>query len=172
MTKKTKNIFWISVATSVFTVSAAGLFFYEIQKKSQVLDEQVRIVTENNAKESTYLRLKRLAQETEGDRAGLSKHFFKNEGDSISFLGEVETLAAQNGLALKTEALDKVVNKDNSEYIKVAFSYEGKKETVLNFSRLMELLPYHSRVESLKVNQEVGSNWRGQITIHITIDTL
>lgn len=172
MTNRTKSLFISSVITAVVAISATGYFFYLIQGKAATLDQQVKIVTENNAKESTFIRLKKIAQETEVERAQLSSHFFKHEGDSISFLGEMESLAAASNLALKTEALDKVAGKDGDEYIKVLFSYEGSKTSVMNFSKLMEVLPYHSKVESLRLEEFGQGSWRGQVTVLITIDKI
>ncbi len=172
MSSKTKKIFFVGLITATLAGSLAAGFYYVIDKKASQLEEQVRILTENNTKESAYARMKRLVGETEVERAQLAGTFFKSEGDSIAFLGDIEKLARDLGLNLKTEALDKVVNKDKQEFIKATFSYSGRKDLVLDFSRLLELSPYHSQVEALSIGRTETGDWSGKMTLVITIDTI
>jgi hypothetical protein len=95
-----------------------------------------------------------------------------SEGDSIAFLGEIEKLARELGLNLKTEALDKIVGKDKQEFIKATFVYTGRKDLVFDFSRLLELSPYHTQVESMSVGRTEAGDWSGKMTLLITIDTI
>lgn len=173
MSTKTKKIFIISLTAAVISIVAVALFGFRIQAEGVKLEEQIAILTESNTKESAYVRLKRLVQDTESERMLLASSFFKDEGDSIIFLGEIETLAAALGLTLETEALDKVVNEtDKSEAIRMTFAYEGAKDTVLMFSRLMEVVPYHSQVESLTLNKLTNENWQGELTVLISISAI
>lgn len=173
MSTKTKKLFIVSLIVASFCIVAVVLFGLRIQAESVKLEEQIAILTESNTKESAYVRLKRLVQDTEPERALLASSFFKDEGDSIIFLGEIETLASSLGLTLETEALDKVINEtDKSEAIRMSFVYEGAKETVMAFSSLMEVTPYHSMVESLSLRKLNNDSWQGELTILISISTL
>lgn len=172
MSTKTKKIFFIALTIAIAAVCAFVVFFLEIRSQAFRLEEQVKILTENNTKESAFVRLKRLAQETEEERALLASSFFSNEGDSISFLGEMETLANTLGLSFKTEALEKIGDKEKGEFVKISFVYEGKKETVLNFSKLLEVTPYHSRVESLRLRKGGNGNWTAELSMQIMINSL
>lgn len=173
MSTKTKKIFIISLTAAVISIVAVVLFGFRIQAEGMKLQEQISILTESNTKESAYVRLKRLVQDTESKRMLLASSFFKGEGDSIIFLGEIETLATALGLTLETEALDKIVNEtDKSEAIRMTFAYEGAKDTVLMFSKLMEVTPYHSQVESLTLRKLTDDNWQGDLTILISISAL
>ncbi len=172
MSAKTKKIFFISLSVAAAAVCAFVLFFLEIRTQALRLEEQVKILTENNTKESSFVRLNRLVQETEEDRALLATSFFKSEGDSISFLGEIETLATSLGLTFETEALDKIESKEKGEFLKMSFVYEGKKETVMKFSKLFEVAPYHSRVESLRLRKGSGDNWTAELSMQIMINSL
>jgi hypothetical protein len=163
----------MSLVTATITTSAFAFFFYKISQQGLQLQEQIAFLQESRTKESSYFRLNKLAQETEVKRNLLTEPFFNEEGDSIIFLGEIESLATALGLDLETESLEKVVNKDtNEEKIKITFSYAGKKDTVLNFSKLMEVIPYHSSVESLDLKSVGDNNWNGELTILITINSL
>ena len=172
MGTKTKKIFIISLIVALISIGVLAFFLYEIQKQGVRLEEQIAILTESNTKESAHLRLNRLVQETESERTELAASFFKDEGDSIMFLGEIETLASALGISLKTQELDKVVDTEKRESIRMTFSYEGTKDTVFTFSKLMEVTPYHSEVESLSLLKLTNGNWQGTLTIVISITSL
>ncbi len=170
MNSKTKRIFVLTSSLAVISGLAVSVFYYIIAKEADRLEEQVQILTENNTKESAYVRMNRLVEDTEEERERLAGFYFKNEGDSIAFLGETERLARELGIAFKTEALDKVVTKDKQEFIKMSFAYEGRKSDIFTFAQLFEALPYHTRVESLKLRQLDSGNWAGNTTIQISIN--
>ncbi|HMO77889.1 MAG TPA: hypothetical protein PKA42_00095 [Candidatus Paceibacterota bacterium] len=173
MSTKTKKILTTSIITAAVTVGILGLFFNEIRARGSELEQQISILTENNTKESTSVRVKRLVQETEQDRLALNNNFFANESQSISFLNEIELLARNLGLSLKTEALDKVVDPANgAERIKMVFVFNGQKSTVLRFSEILEVVPYHSSVDSLTLRKQPDGNWEGRAAISITINSL
>jgi hypothetical protein len=173
MSTKTKKILTVSIITATVTVSVLGLFFSQIRSQGAQLEQQISILTENNSKESTSVRVKRLVQETEQQRLLLTNHFFINESQSISFLSEIEQLARKLGLSLKTEALDKVIDPVSSEEtIKIVFVFNGPKTTVLRFSEILEVVPYHSAVDNLALRKQANGNWEGRATISITINPL
>jgi hypothetical protein len=169
----TKKLLILSLGLTFLALGAMSFFFLEIRAEGIRLEDQIAILTESKTKESAYLRLVRLANETEAERAALAKNFFKEEGDSITFLGEIETLASELGITLKTDALEKKFDKDkNQESISITFVYEGPKHLIFNFSKLMELTPYHSKVESLSLQKTSGGSWSGRLTISITINQI
>jgi hypothetical protein len=170
MNKKTKKILAFSTTLMIISASGLGFLLYKIKDKGNLLNENVKTLTENSAKESSYLELNKLVNETEKDRDMVASVFLSNEADSISYLSEIETMAAELGLVFKTESLDKVVEKSKEEYVKMSFSYEGKKETVAGFLNLMENAPYHSRVESFSFEEKDPGNWAGRLTLLITVE--
>lgn len=173
MTSKTKKILVVAVISAVFSVSALSFFIYKINSQGILLEEQIKALSENTTKESAYLRLQRLVMETESERVLLASSFFRQEGDSITFLSEVETLASTLGLSLKTESLDKVVDKESGkEYVKISFVYSGQKDTVYKFSKLLEYVPYHSMIDSLSLRKDSGNNWEGKLSISITLNSI
>lgn len=173
MAPNTKKILILSVITAMVSVGTLSFFVYKINSQGILLEEQLRILSENNTKESAYLKLQRLAQETEIERGLLANSFFRQEEDSINFLGEIESLASTLGLSFKTESLDKVVEKStNKEYIKISFVYSGQKDVVYKFSKLMEYVPYHSVVESLSFRKVEDNNWEGKLAISITLNSI
>ena len=172
MNSRTKKILIASIISALAAGGLAAAFYYVIMQEAKHLDEQLRILSENNTKESAFVRVKRLVSETENERATLASAFFKNEGDSITFLGDIEEVARDLGLELKTEELDKIVGKDKQEFIKATFIYSGRKDLVFDFSRLLELSPYHAEIEAVSLDRTDNGNWKGKTTMMISIDTI
>lgn len=170
MSTKTKKIFILSLIVVIAMTASLGYFLYNINVRGVLLEEQLAILAENDTKESAYLKLRRLAQDTEEERALLGSGFFASEGDSIVFLGEIEKMATALGLSLETESLDKIINEETKEeYIQMSFIFGGQKNTVFMFSKLLEVVPYHSTVESLQLREVGAGNWEGHLTILISI---
>ena len=170
MSTKTKKIFILSLIMVIAMTASLGYFLYNINVRGMLLEEQLTILAENDTKESAYLKLRRLAQDTEDERALLASGFFTSEGDSIVFLGEIEKMATALGLSLETDSLDKIVNEETKEeYIQMSFIFGGQKNAVFKFSKLLEVVPYHSTVESLQLREVGAGNWEGHLTILISI---
>lgn len=170
MTATTKKVLVLALIAVIVAGSLLSYLMYQIDAKGTQLEEQIAILNESTSKESAFVRLTRLAQETTDERAILASAFFADESESITFLGEVEALAASLNLTLETEGLDKITKEGSTqEFIRMTFVYEGQRDTVFSFSKLFEVIPYHSVVESLQLQETSPGNWQGTITVLITI---
>lgn len=171
MGNKTKNILIASISLAFFSIGLCSYMIYEIDVKGLQLEEQVKILAENNSKEELYLNIRRTIQETEADRNSINNKFFKSEDDSIDFLSEIESLAPTLGLVLSTKALEPVLGEDKKpQSLKMSFVYSGNKEAVLGFTKMLGNLQYHSYLESLTLKKSTGNNWEGNVTLLISID--
>jgi len=170
MSKKTITNLIISLV--ILTVIGGGttFFFLQISHKSNLLEEQIATVAEQNEQEESLLRLQRLAQISEPDREELASFFLLRESDSISFLSEIERLAPSVGLSLDTRSL-KQVSSGGKDWIEVDFSVEGSREDVQNFVQLLEIIPYVSKVVSVSMVQEESNSWKGGIVIQVQLLT-
>jgi hypothetical protein len=173
MTKKTKQIFVVAVVIALFTAGVGGFLYQTIKTKITNLDRVVTILKAQNAKEAAHVNLTRLLNETEKERTILNSYFFSDEGDAVSFISEVESLAKTIGLTRPTESIDKVTDSaTKNEMVKMVFRVSGEKERVVGFLKLMENISYHSTVESFYLNQTAGRVWEGRITMFVTIKSL
>lgn len=169
MSKNTKNTFIIALIISLVSISACGFIIYEIKNQGLQLEEKVKILAEYNDKEISYLNVTKIMKEAEGDREQIANKFFKNEKDYILFLDEIETLAPNMGLVLKTSAIEDVFD-DQKKLIfaKITFSYKGQKKSVMDFSKMLENIPYYSYIETLSL-KDVSESWEGEATILISV---
>jgi hypothetical protein len=170
MNSRTKKLLIASSTVLIITVAACLLLLYRIIAEGTLLEEHIKILSTRDTQEASYLRINRLVKETEADRAIIDSAFFKDESDSISFLGEIESFAAEVGLKLKTEDLNKISSTDGkTDYITMTFLYTGKKELVEDFTEFLENVPYHSQIDSFSLEKDSGDLWEGNLTINITI---
>ncbi|MEZ4103816.1 MAG: hypothetical protein R3B60_00850 [Candidatus Paceibacterota bacterium] len=166
---KTKYVFIISIVVVIVSASIFSFFLFFINKQGDRLEEKVSLLEENNKKEAAYRNITRTATETEEERLLLGRKFLKGNDDTIVFLSEIETLAPKFGLTFQTKALDGVVGKaGDQEAVKATFAYSGKKNSVLDFTKVMENLPYHSYIEALTLSEIEEGLWEGTITAFIT----
>jgi hypothetical protein len=143
---------------------------YQISTEGKQLDRYVVALSEKNAQEAAFIKIRRLVDETEAERNQLATAFFSDESDSITFLGEIEEFARGISLDLKTLDLNKAASQDGKmEYISIKFSYTGSKDQTQNFTTYLETVPYHSEITALSLEQEYGGTWRGEATLHISI---
>jgi hypothetical protein len=170
MNSHTKQIL---IATSVLFLGTLAVFVFllnQVGKQGNKLEEYTKALSEKNAQEAAFIRVSRLVDETETQRSALANAFFADESDSIGFLGEIETFASSIGLKLKTDGLDKItLPGTKQEAITMTFVYSGNRDQVMDFTRLLETIPYHSQVESLSISKNISGVWEGNLTLIISI---
>ena len=172
LTSRTQQLCIVALLFAAMAIGAAVYLFTMIQRQGAQLDSYVHLISESTRQAEEYSRVERQVEETEADRARLRKFFFEDQTDSLNFLAEVEqNLAKHIGVALQTTDIATVADAkrpDESE-IRISFRYTGSEQAVLDFSRLLEVLPYHSRVDSLVIKAGDAGNWQGEVTIFITV---
>ncbi len=171
MGTKTKNIFIFSILLSAISIGMCFFLVYQIEAKGVLLEDKVKILAVHNNREESYINIKRTIQETEAERSKINDKFFKSEDDSIVFLNEIESLAPKLGLVFTTKSLDPVVDENKKlQSIKMSFAYSGKKTSVMDFTKMLENLQYHSYLENLILKKDSEDNWSGEVSLLISID--
>ncbi len=169
MSLRTKKIIALSFLLLLSALGAVGFLTYQIDKVGNLLVEQTNALNEKTAKQSAFLTIERLTQTSAEDRATLASAFFANESDSITFLGDIETFARSINVALETQGLDIVTSETGEKSMIMTFLYSGTRQQVLTFTKMLEEIPYHSKIESLNFSEKSGSTWEGSMTILISI---
>jgi hypothetical protein len=160
------------IALLLITIAAAvfGLMVYKVIAQGDQLGKQVAVLEEERAREATYYHLQRIESETVPDREQLRSHFLFNEGDSINFLNQVEALAPEEGVVLKTNELQRVTDKvDQTEWIQVQFSFSGSRERVQNFIQILENLPYVLRITGVDMSVRSSTEWTVNLTLRVRV---
>lgn len=172
MSTSTKRTLIISIITMILATTVLSFLWYDIKKKSLALDKQVEILRENNSKELAYLNINRTVKDTQEDRNSINSRFFKSTDDTIYFLNEIEALAKKFGLDFETIGLDDVEGENKKiQAVNIIFKYSGDKENVIEFTKLIENIPYHAYAETLSLHEITGNIWQGEISIFVTVQS-
>jgi hypothetical protein len=170
MNSRTKHILIVALGAFTGGIVALGFLLYNINTGGAQLETYVNALSEKRSQEEAFIRVRRLVDETASDRDLLASAFFTDEGDSISFLGEIERFAASIQLNLKTQDLNIKTAADNkTEHVTMTFLYSGDKSKVDTFTAYLETIPYHSTVEDLTLERSSSGIWQGTLTLTVTI---
>ena len=169
MSRSTIRNLVIAFVMLVLVVGVVAGAFVKVLGKSQTLEEQIATLASKNQQEETLIRLQKIAQSSEPERAELASYFLSKESESIDFLNEVEALAPTVGVNLETNDL-RQVTQDNRDWVEILFNASGRRSDLQNFIRILEGVPYSSRVTSVYMRGERNSNiWQANITIQVQI---
>ncbi len=170
MNPHTKKILLLAIILCSLALSFCLFLTFQINNVGTKLSTYISALSEKNAREEAFIKVNRLTQETTESRASLSSAFFSDEGNSISFLDDLETFATSIDLDLKTEDLNTVLGDDKkTKSITMTFVYSGEKEKVLTFTKLLEETPYHSTISSFEFKQKNPRTWEGKLTLLISL---
>ncbi len=159
---------------SLISVSLAlGVFVfmvYQTGAQGGKLTEQIATLEAQRSQEESYFRLQKIAEETKEERTELQSYFLLNESDSINFLNNVESLAPKAGVTLQTSNLLLVEDaEDDSQWIEVDFAFSGSKQRVSDFIRVLEELPYVSRLTLVELTASRQSQWEANVTMRVRV---
>jgi hypothetical protein len=169
MTKSTLRNLIIAVGLFVIVVGGTLFAFLQVLRGSQTLEEQIIAVAAQNQQEETLLRMQRTAQTSEADRAELASYFLQQGSDSIVLINEIEErVGPALGLEIVTTEL-REVTEEEAEWAEVRFTVTGSREQTRALLRLLENLPYASRVKAVQMQGTRGAEWQSEITIQVQI---
>lgn len=149
-----------SIATFVLTVAGAVWFYHLVSLQLTEYTEQVQLLVDAEAVDQTTAALANDLEASVTERAEL-ENYILDVVQIAQFLETVERYAAQKNLtiasnSLRTQEPDTV---DASAVATVAVPYvlQGERSAVIEFLELMETLPYHSQIQSVRL-RSTGAN--------------
>lgn len=170
MNSRTKKILLFAVLLCSLALGICLFLIFQINNTGAKLDTYTKALSEKNVREEAFIKVNRLIQDSTAKRATLTSAFFSSEGDSVSFLNDLETFASSINLNLKTDDLNKVIGEDKkSESITMTFIYSGQKDKVLTFTKFLEETPYYSSISDFELKQTESNTWEGKLTLLISL---
>lgn len=174
LSARTKQYLIIALLVAATAVLATLYLLVQIRGQGARLEANSIMINESAAQVEAASRSKRLIAETENERAALRQAFFKEPSDSLDFLAQLETLAPQFNLKLTPIDLEEVSDPTTprKSEMRFRFGYGGSKSAVLDFTRLLEVLPYQGRLESVTLDAGGDGVWAAQVEVRITVRAL
>ncbi|MCA9358278.1 hypothetical protein KC902_03380 [Candidatus Kaiserbacteria bacterium] len=170
MSGSTKKTVIIALILTLASVAVFGFMVFRVFEQGDRLVAQIGALEEQRAQEAAHRNLQRIATDSQADRDKIKEYFLEKESESIDFLNQVETLAPQVGVALKTTNLQLVTEKNTKQaWIEVTFEFSGTRMYVQNFIQILETLPYVLRLNSVTMEARSRSEWQASVTMQIQV---
>ncbi|MCA9354372.1 MAG: hypothetical protein KC877_02530 [Candidatus Kaiserbacteria bacterium] len=165
------------IIASILMVVAAGGFgvmSYQTMAQGKHLESQIEVLAAEQAQEDLFLRLRKIADSSTEDRAALQSFFLdqdKLQSDSIDFLNYVDEIAAGAGVVIGKVEIDTLKARAGAseEWVQVVFPLSGTRMQVQQFIRLLELLPYVSRVTDVTLEIRSSEQWNANVTMQVKV---
>lgn len=169
MSSKTIRNFIIAFVAMVSAGSVFGLMTFQVREEGKMLNAQLEVLGEQEAQESSYIRLQKISEETAQERTSLRNYFLEQEGDSVDLLNYIDSLAERSGVALQTKGLDLVDGERTSKWIRATFTIAGPESQVRQFVEILETLPYVQRMTDLTLKAKSSTQWEADVTIQVQV---
>lgn len=169
MSTKTIRNFVIAFVAILSAGSIFAFMVFQVREEGKVLNAQTAVLGEQEAQESSYMRLQRISEETAQERANLRSYFLEQEGDSVDLLNYIDNLAVRSNVALQTKGLDLVDSERTSKWVKASFTIAGSEAHVRQFVEILETIPYVQRMTGLTLNAKSSTQWEADVTIQVQI---
>jgi Tfp pilus assembly protein PilO len=167
MTKPTITTLTIATVYCLAFVLVLGYAYVTVRAQRSEAVSLRTTLAEQTSKQAAARTVRETIAATTDTRQTLSS-FFLTESETISFIAEIESLAAAVGVAVETTALDISKQADSRPELKTGFAVEGSELGVKEFLRAVESLPYHSRLPQVRVSRD-GNRWQAQVEVYITM---
>jgi hypothetical protein len=169
MSTKTIRNFAIALVAMLGAGSAFGFMAVQVREEGRMLNAQLEVLGEQEAQESSYMRLQRISEETAEERTKLRSYFLEQEGDSVDLLNYIDSLAVRSGIYLQTKGLDLADGDRTNKWIKATFTIAGSETQVRQFVEILETLPYVQRMTALTLKAKSSTQWEADVTILVQI---
>ncbi len=166
---KTRLLAIFSLTFFVVSVGVLSWFVYQIVYAGDQLTQRIEAIALMNANLKTNAELEVLIEETVEERETLANLILTEEGTSV-FLTDIEGVAQQIGVELSTRSRD-VVEREEESYnaLSLQLQIEGTNQQVVRMLEILEVLPYHSSVQSLRLTQEPGKPTQAEVGLMVTL---
>ena len=170
MTRTTTRNLTVASVILFLAIAAFSYAAYFLKTKEQTLQGQLSTLQKEQAQESLYFRLEKLAINSKEKREQLRAPLLDQESESIEVLTWIEGLAPKTGVTLETKNLLKVTDKETkTDWIEVSFAFSGKEANVERFIGILENIPYLSYVTSVTMSARPDDNWEATATLRILL---
>lgn len=172
LTVRTKQYLILAILLAAAALAAAGYLLVQVRQQGLALETNLAIITENNAKAATFARIERQIMESADERAAMAAAFLTSGAQGPDFLTSLETWGEEFGLRIEVIDLGEVpsMTANGKTEVMVKFAFSGTRTAVLEFTKLLEALPYHARLESLSVGAAKDEDMvRAEVDFRITI---
>lgn len=162
----------IAVLWSLLTIGGFGYVWLYEKDRGETLKQNIQILKDKESLERERIKLETLRKEYTESEAMLDHYVLKGDDGAVRFLAEIESLAQSVGVEVKTSRLEVDSDKGPFSTLSVSFNVSGQEERVTTFLELLELLPYRSEINRLRVTREVEPAELFNATVELSVSLI
>lgn len=170
--KKTRNIFII--AWGVFLMSGVlSVYSYNsLREKEEEYKATLQLLADYSTQAEQAAEADLLLQNTELARSTLDDYFL-SVIQIAYFLETVEQYAQANGLEIVSHTIDtEETETEGISIVQIPFSVYGLDSSVIRFVELLETIPYHGYIHSLRIDSDIDNPSLSQAEILVRVSYL
>ena len=159
----------IAVAGLVCAGVAVGYVIITLNQNRLLLETQIAQIQQTQAQEAAFIQLRRLAEQSEAERAELQTFVLTQQNDAIVPLSLIEEeWGPQLGVkAVPTGISTKAAEPHN--WLVLQFSLEGSAVGVRTMIQLLEQLPYVSELTAVSLQESDRGMTTAAVTVQIAL---
>lgn len=168
--RRTKIIALLAVSLFLGAVLVYASFTTLLLKHKETLRTERAAVADAEMQKKSLSTLEGIVRDSALERETLHGYILEDER-VIDLLSLIETMAAEQGVILKTNTLTKSPIDDTFEELHLTVSVKGSFDRIMPVLMLLETLPQQSMIKSVtftKSEQEGEITWLGVIDIGVT----
>jgi Tfp pilus assembly protein PilO len=167
MSGSTKTTLIFSVLLFVAAIATFIFMVYQLQNQGTTLNQQREAVAAELAQRDSFIRLTRLSEGTVEEREQLQQLFLISDLDRINFLNLLDSIALERGISLEPYRGDEEDSGDGTGWIIVNITFSGSRDTVENYFKVLETLPYVLQIDDYSLQNTSGSEWSASLTLRV-----
>jgi len=169
MSKSSKTALVIALILLVVSTSAFAFTVLHINNQGQKLAEQQDALADDMALQSSYSNLQKVQQESQEDRGLLNSYFLASNDEVIKLLNSLGDKATTTGVTSEVVVKELVSEESDERWLDLNFTLSGSRQSVVNYIKILETLPYVVRTGSVSMTAKSPSLWDANINISIRL---
>ncbi len=165
------QIFAASFAVCAAVTAGALYFWFHLVEIGDTYTAQVQLVADTKEQERVVGTLEDTLTASEADRAALEDYFL-DVVQVAQFLETVEQFAEQQRIIMSSNDLYTTEPNDlDIATVHIPYEVHGPPDAVQRFVEMMETLPYHSELRSLRIRYERDDRMAAELEVAISYIT-
>ena len=174
MISRSKIILLVIILCDIAAIVGYYFIFQHIIGQTLTAASLTSTIDLSQQKNSRLSSLRTVVKDTESNRQKLSSFLLPNDSE-ISFVGQVEVMAQNDGLDIKTNSINSVAGSiDKTKTLQIQVTTTGTWTNILYFMNQIENLPYNIHINNFSfakqsaVVKASGSSWTATFDISVT----
>lgn len=151
----THSKFILSLSVFIFSAGLLIFVYFNFLSLEEEYQNKLELIANYSESRETAIKAEQMLVDTKEDREKVDEYFL-TVIKMAQFLETTEEYAAKHSLELTSHSIEtSETDVDGVAQVTVPFSVRGSRSAIYNFVTLMETIPYHGYVESVRIEKDL-----------------